>query len=70
VNTTKQMQRDLNPHKGAVAAMWIYHERYAKQALGSMGFWGSLKPYERDVCMDLLERLALAPDVPTKESPR
>jgi len=59
--TTKSVQRDLNPHKPALAAMYVYHTRYAKQALGSMGFWDSLTEYERNVCRDLVAKIAEAP---------
>ena len=38
----ERAQRDQNPHKAARAAMWIWREEYAGQALGSMGFWDQL----------------------------
>ena len=36
------MNPDLNPHKAAVLAMYLWSERYAKSGLGSMGFWKEL----------------------------
>jgi hypothetical protein len=53
-------QRDLNPHRPAVAAMWLYHDRYSKGGLGSMGFWDSLAPSEQRTCRDMVQDICKA----------
>jgi hypothetical protein len=57
---TTQAQRDQNPHKAAVVAMWLYGARYAKQALGSMGFWDSLTESEREMCRNMVDAIEKA----------
>ena len=51
-------RRDLDPHKAAVAAMWLWGKRYSEQRLGSMGFWDSLSASEQRICRDLVARIA------------
>ncbi len=51
---------DLDPHAPARAAMWLYHDRYAAQGLGSLGFWNSLTPAERRLCMDMADEIRKA----------
>lgn len=70
----EQAQRDLNPHKAAKFAMWHWHERYAGQRLGSMGFWDSLTDRERDFSRRAAADIEAAPAEPipaghTKETP-
>ena len=38
----KDQTRNLNPHKLAVAAMWLYGHEYSTQSGGSMDFWDKL----------------------------
>ena len=35
-------QRNLDPHRPARCAMWLYGERYKNQSGGSMDFWDNL----------------------------
>lgn len=53
--------RNLNPHKAAIVAMYIYHNEYAAQKGGSMDFWDGLTNYEKKVCFELLEKLGIKP---------
>lgn len=55
------MNRDLNPHKAAVAAMWLYGHEYSQQKLGSMGFWDQLDERRKELCRDLVEAIEQAP---------
>lgn len=55
-------QRDLNPHKPARMAMWLWSDRYARSGLGSMGFWDSLDDRQQQVCRDAVADVAAARD--------
>lgn len=46
--------RDLNPHKPAKAAMWLFGHRYATSGLGSMAFWDSLPDGEKRLCREMV----------------
>ena len=50
----ERARRNLNPHKSAVAAMWLYGHQYSQQGGGSMDFWKSLPPSQQDVCRMLV----------------
>lgn len=50
----KDQTRNLNPHKPARAAMYLWGERYSKQRSGSMDFWDILTESERRLCRDLV----------------
>lgn len=58
------MKRDdkenLNPHKAAVAAMWMWGKEYSEQNGGSMDFWKSLSPSRQDVCRRLVNAIEAA----------
>jgi hypothetical protein len=56
----EQTQRDLHPHKGAVAAMWIWHQEYAQQSLGSMGFWDSLSESRKKTAWNAVRQIEKA----------
>lgn len=43
-------QRNINPHKHAKAAMWLFGSRYAEFNGGSMDFWDSLTESEKRKC--------------------
>ena len=43
----KDQTRNLNPHRLAKAAMWLYHNEYAAQGGGSMDFWDRLPMSEK-----------------------
>lgn len=57
-----QAQRDLNPHKPARIAMWLWGDAYAKSGLGSMGFWDSLTERQRNQCRLCVAEVAAARD--------
>ncbi len=63
--TEKQRdRRNLDPHKGAVAAMWLWGEAYAAQRGGSMDFWDSLTEDQRRQCIRLVQDIECARPVP------
>jgi hypothetical protein len=51
----KDQTRNLNPHKAAVAAMYIYGGDYSRQGGGSMDFWDALPEYRKNVCRELVK---------------
>ena len=46
----KDQRRNLNPHRPAKCAMWLYGKRYASQGGGSMDFWDKLLEQEKNTC--------------------
>lgn len=54
-------KRDLNPHKAARVAMWLWGPRYARSGLGSMGYWDSLSDSEKDTCRLAVSDIERAP---------
>jgi hypothetical protein len=46
--------RNLNPHKAARAAMYLYGKAYSQQAGGSMDFWDLLPEAWKNVCRTLV----------------
>jgi len=54
--------RNLNPHKPAMAAMYLYGDQYSKSRDGSMDFWDSLPDYKKRICRRLVENLKSCPD--------
>lgn len=48
----RRTRRNLNPHKAAVAAMYLWGRAYSRQggSGGSMDFWDDLSPASRDLC--------------------
>jgi hypothetical protein len=57
----ERAQRNLNPHKAAVAAMWLWGSRYAAQGGGSMDFWDSLTRSEKGTCRNMVKQIEAAP---------
>ena len=49
--------RNLNPHKEARAAMWLFSSRYAAQKGGSMDFWDSLSESDKRLCRELVDEI-------------
>ena len=45
---------NLNPHRLAVAAMWLYGREYAAQSGGCMDFWNSLSITEKSNCQSMV----------------
>jgi len=56
----KDQTRNLNPHKAAVAAMWLYGAAYSNQSGGSMDFWDSLSASEKKSCRRLVAEIEKA----------
>lgn len=52
--------RNLNPHRPAVAAMWLWGNRYSQQAGGSMDFWDKLSESEQKTARRLVEQILSA----------
>ena len=56
----ERAKRNINPTKGAVAAMFIYHDEYAARGVGSMDFWDGLTLHEKAVCEDCVGKIEAA----------
>ena len=50
----RRTKRNLNPHKAAVAAMYLWGRTYSKQGRGSIDFWDGLSESAQRVCRDLV----------------
>ena len=58
----RDQTRNLNPHKPARAAMWLFGKRYAAQGGGSMDFWGRLSESDKRMCRELVADIENAPE--------
>ncbi len=56
----KRDQRNLNPHKAAVAAMHLWGSEYSLQNGGSMDFWDSLSKSRQELCRELVRKIEKA----------
>ena len=56
----KDQRRNLDPHKPASAAMYMWGSRYAAQNGGSMDFWDSLTNREKELCRRLVDDIERA----------
>lgn len=54
-------KRDLNPHKAARMAMWLWGANYAASGLGSMGYWDSLSEQARETCRRAVSEIEDSP---------
>lgn len=50
----RRVLRNLNPHKAAVAAMYLWGRTYSQQRGGSMDFWDGLSDSAKDLCRRLV----------------
>ena len=57
----EQIHRNNDPHKPAVAAMYMWGAEYARQGGGSMDFWDKLSASRKTICRELVARLEKAP---------
>ena len=57
-------KRNLNPHRAARAAMWLFGARYAAQDRGSMDFWDSLSDSDKRSCRELVGHILNSPAEP------
>lgn len=51
-------KRNSNPHKAAIAAMYIYSAEYGAQHGGVMDFWDRLSGERQQTCRRLVDRIA------------
>lgn len=49
--------RNRDPHAAAMAATWIFGERYAGRLGGSMDFWDTLDGVERSVARECAKKI-------------
>lgn len=49
--------RNQNPHKAAVAAMFLYGSEYSRQGGGSMDFWDSLSDSRKNLCREMVSKI-------------
>lgn len=54
----KDQTRNLNPHKPAQVAMWIYSREYVAQHGGSMDFWDNLDEARKRHCRQMVSAIA------------
>lgn len=54
----KDQSRNLDPHRPAKCAMWLYGERYSKQGGGSMDFWDRLSESDKKTCRRMANDIA------------
>lgn len=50
-------KRNLDPHRSARCAMWLYGKRYSSQGGGSMDFWDRLSKSEKETCRRMAEQI-------------
>lgn len=53
----KDQTRNLNAHKAATVARFIFGTSYASQRGGAMDFWDSLCESDKNICRDLLSEI-------------
>lgn len=58
----ERTRRNLNPHKEARVAMYIWGARYARMGGGSMDFWDSLSKSDQRICRELVDKLERTPE--------
>lgn len=51
-------QRNLDPHRPARCAMWLYADRYTSQRGGIMDFWDKLSESDKATCRRMAEQIA------------
>ena len=54
----KDQTRNLDPHRPAKCAMWLYGHEYSKQGGGSMDFWDKLTKSQKETCRRMAEDIA------------
>jgi len=57
----EDQRRNMNPHRSAKAAMWLYSERYSRLGIGSMNFWDNLTKSEKDTCRRMVAEIERSP---------
>ena len=67
MNERERTRRNLNPHKAARAAMFLYSRAYAAHGGGSMDFWDKLDVSLRRVCRECVAAIESAPEEPRVE---
>lgn len=53
--------QNLNPHKFAVAAMWIFRNEYSQHGGGSMDFWQQLPDRYKEMIFTMVRQIEQAP---------
>ena len=57
----KDQTRNMNPHKKAVIAMWLFGKEYADLGLGSMDYYDGLSGSDKKMCKRMLDAIKEAP---------
>jgi len=55
-------EHNLNPHKEAVIAMWLFGKEYSELGLGSMDYYNGLSARDKRMCKRMLDDIEEAPD--------
>ena len=58
----KSQKHNLNPHKEAVIAMWLFGKEYADLGLGSMDYYNGLTASDKKLCKRMLKDIDEARD--------
>jgi len=51
MNEAERLQRNINPHKEALLAIYVWGGRYSQQSGGCMDFWDSLSKHDKEICV-------------------
>ena len=51
------MNRNLKPHKEAIAMMYIFGPEYSSQKKGCMDYFGSLSEYQKNICRGCVNQI-------------
>lgn len=51
-------ERNLDPHRPARCAMWLFCEQYSSQKGGSMEFWDKLSESDKNMCRRMSEQIS------------
>ena len=51
-------ERNLDPHRPARCAMWLFADRYTSQRGGSMDFWDKLSNSDKEKCRRMAEQIS------------
>ena len=52
MNEQERTRRNVNPHKEALFAMYVWGRKYSQQSGGCMDFWDSLSNGDKRICVE------------------
>lgn len=60
MTSEEETRRNLDPHKAARAAMYLWSEECMAKGLGSMGFWDQLPQNRKDFARAMVKEIEAA----------